>query len=230
MELLAQIVGGRSITPLTLSNVHGLTDLASALRVIFRLGARLPLGQAVFSRDRLIAPLHVIDERFLARAGKLQVRRWGTAEMTGDLLSVLATVPAADAAICAVQGDTGVNHPLAFAPVVHRGDRVDVHFLEASGGGSIRSNILSSLVRDLVVVDHYMYSSAAGSCIILREVGALFLAHCLPRGMSGAVTCLAGTEQIVGFVHGNAAENDGAAICLDPRPLIASLGPGALSN
>jgi hypothetical protein len=78
-------------------------------------------------------------------------------------------------------------------------------------------------IREIVTIDRYEYRSASGAIVSTRNISAIFLDKKMSLGTSGAPVCHSDSGKIVGFIHGNAAENDSFAICLDPKPLWASL-------
>nr|WP_315250266.1 hypothetical protein [uncultured Duganella sp.] len=69
-------------------------------------------------------------------------------------------------------------------------------------------------VRRLVLARQHQYRAASGEHIAVQQVQVLFLSAPLSAGWSGAPVRLAAGGAVLGFIHGNAAANGDAAVCL----------------
>jgi hypothetical protein len=200
-----------------------MTDVATALCVLYRPGDRVALGHGVRVPGGVLTCLHVLDAGSLDRPGGVRADGAGGRERGAEVAAVLSAVPAADAVLCAALGDGPRSEPVTLAAPPRVGDPVELHYLAGAPGEALAHRTLPCHVRDLVEVTAHAYRSASGTRRILNGVRVLFLDRPVSRGLSGAPVCAARGGGVVGFVHGNAAANGGAAVCLDPTPLLGLL-------
>jgi hypothetical protein len=198
-----------------------MSDLKDNLRLICHPEARSPLGQGILSGPFFLIPLHVLNSDFLRGVAGVRIGKPSYARLTQSSISILKTVPESDCAICVINERT--DYELRLANNVQVGDVLDVHILKPYDIEGVCYELTKSVVRDIVIAGCHTYQSSCGTSYSICDVLTVLLTDPMPKGSSGAAICLAGSDLIVGFVHGNAAENHGGAICLNPQPIIASL-------
>jgi hypothetical protein len=133
-------------------------------------------------------------------------------------LKLLQSFPSADAASFSVDSDLTADGSLTFAEQADEGDDLIIQWL-ALRRGAVCVQSTDCKIRETVKIGRYEYRSASGAIVSVRDISAFFLDKQMPLGSSGAPIYHAGSDKILGFVHGNAAENDSFAICLDSKPI-----------
>jgi hypothetical protein len=196
----------------------------SVLRLICDSDSPAALGQGVVWNASLLAPLHVLDESRCIGEPDVVLYQVGGQKAAVTKLKLMRCFPCADAATFSLDCDLPAQDSLNFAEQAHEGEEVIVQWLTFRRGG-ISVEAITSTVREIVKIDQYEYRSASGAIVSTRNISAIFLNNKMPLGTSGAPVYKSDSNEILGFVHGNAAANDSLAICLDPRPLRAAQNP-----
>lgn len=177
------------------------------------------LGQVMQWRCYAVAPLHVLAPaastcsmtlldpdgavRRIAGVYLLAVDR--AADLVLLRLPACAAGPAVDA-LPAPPATTTANH-LAGAVVA-----IDAVFHGCAPADGYRSR--QATVRRQVLARQHQYRAASGERIAVQQVQVLFLSAPLSAGWSGAPVRLVASGAVLGFIHGNAAANGDAAVCL----------------
>jgi len=197
----------------------------TAILGLLRAAGPAEWAQATILGDVLLASAHA------ARPGRLDGRMM---LLTADprvpeprLRSVdVREVVAADAVAARIDGGIpSVSAGLEFC-LPEPGEWVDVEWIEVDRY-RVRTRSRRTQVRRRVRVMRHRYRAASGLDVELRDVDVVCLATRLPLGTSGSVVRRAEGGAVVGLVHGSAAANEGATVCLDPRSLnevVAQLG------
>jgi hypothetical protein len=197
----------------------------NALRLVCHSSSPAALGQAIVWNNSLLVPLHVLDKSSHAERGSVVLYRPDNQRAAVTKLSLIESFPSSDAAIFSADCDFAAGGSVIFTARIDEGDDLIVQWLTLRRGAvcvqSIRGNI-----REIVKIDGYEYRSASGSIISVRDISAIFLDKKMPLGSSGAPIYHLNSGKILGFVHGNAAENDSLGISLDPTPIWASRNVG----
>jgi hypothetical protein len=189
----------------------------NVLRLICDSDFPAALGQGIVWNASLLSPLHVLDgSRRLGQRNVVLYQAGGQKAMVSKL-RLIRRFPCADAATFSVDCDLPLQS-LKFTEQAHEGEKVVVQWLTFRRGG-IGVETITSKIREVVKIDRYEYRSASGTMVRTRNISAIFLDKKMPLGSSGAPVYHSDSENIWGFVHGNAAANDSLAICLDPRSL-----------
>lgn len=182
------------------------------------------LGQVMQWRCYAVAPLHVLAPaasssmtlldpdgavRRITGVGLLAVDR--AADLVLLRLPASATGPEADAlpappTTTSTSATTAADH-LASAVVA-----IDAVFHGCAPADGYRSR--RATVRRQVLARQHQYRAASGERIAVQQVQVLFLSAPLPAGWSGAPVRLVASGAVLGFIHGNAAANGDAAVCL----------------
>lgn len=77
---------------------------------------------------------------------------------------------------------------------------------------------LTTRVRDMVKVHDYTYKTRSGRMIALETAWCVFLEAQVWPGLSGSPVVNSSGTGIIGFIHGNAAANNGSGVCLTLGP------------
>ena len=178
------------------------------------------LGQGIVWNASLLVPLHVLDESKCGREQSVTLYRAGCQKSALAKLKLIRSFPSADAATFSVDCDLTADGSMSFADQIYEGDDLMIQWLTFLRG-AVCVQTIHGKVREIVIIDRYEYRSASGALVSTLNVSAIFLDKQMPLGTSGAPVYHSDSGKIIGFVHGNAAENDSFAICLDSRPLWA---------
>ena len=165
-----------------------------------------------------MAPLHVLDEAICAGERIVALYRAGCEKTALAKLKLIESFRSADAATFSVDCDLTADGSASFAEEKAEGDDLIVQWL-ALRRGAVCVQSTDCKIREIVKIGRYDYRSASGAILSVRNISAIFLDKQMPLGSSGAPVYRAESGKILGFVHGNAAENDSFAICLDPKPI-----------
>jgi hypothetical protein len=191
------------------------------LRLICGSDFPLLLGQGMVWKESLLAPLHVLDESMCAGELSVALRQVGNEKAESAKLKLIECFPSADAAAFSVDSNLTAEGSVTFAEEKAEGDEWFVQWLTLRRGAVCVQSIHGK-IREIVKIDRYEYRSASGTIIGVRNISAIFLDKKMPLGSSGAPIYHLNSGKILGFVHGNAAENDSLGISLDPKPIWAS--------
>lgn len=179
------------------------------------------LGQVLLSGNLAVAPLHVLGPRQTrvtlldptGRAGAVELRR------------VVASDPAWDVIVFSTNI---IVQRCRFRFWFRPGEsvRVEVRTVESGGagpgpGGRVATTPLG--VRGVVSVGRHSYAAASGEINDVRELDVVFFSRPFARGSSGSPIFLKDSDDLVGFVHGNAPANSGDGVCLVPAESSAVL-------
>jgi hypothetical protein len=190
----------------------------NALRLICDTDSPAILGQGIIWNASLLAPLHVLDESTCAGEQSVALYQVGCEKPALTKLKLIQYFPSADAAAFSVDSDLTAAGSVTFAEEKAEGNEWFVQWLTFRRG-AVCVESMHGKIREIVKIDRYEYRSASGAIVSVRDISAIFLDKQMPLGSSGAPVYHAGSGKILGFVHGNAAENDSFAICLDPKPI-----------
>jgi hypothetical protein len=187
-------------------------DLTTRLVSVEYQAGDMPICQAILSRSFLVVPLHVVDS-----TAKIETLLWRGLNGSGRIISIRVELPRADLAVFTTDA-AGPSFPIRFVHNPRSGMSVCIDFLHRIGSALVHQQY-ESTIMEVVEVEKYTYLTASGNKQSLRNTKAILLKHSVNCGLSGSTVTLSGTDQIVGFIHGNAAINGWAAICLSPHPL-----------
>jgi hypothetical protein len=195
------------------------------LRLICDTDFAAALGQGIVWNSSLLAPLHVLDESLCAGGRIVALYRVGCEKAALANLKLIQTFPSADAATFSLDCGLTVDSSVTFGEKKAGDSNLIVQWLAFRRGGVYVQSI-GCKIREIAKIGSYDYRSASGTIISVHNISAIFLDKQMPLGSSGAPVYHAGSGKILGFVHGNAAENDSFAICLDPIPIWESRSQG----
>lgn len=174
------------------------------------------IAQGIIFGSTVVLPLHALDRRELLRRPHLRLLRKGHEP---SRLLVRTEFPSADGVLCEIDGPAPSAAPIhSLEDPAQRGQGVEIKYLVWQGQ-QLTVAKRAAQIRDLVQVRRHDYTSASGSPIRIDDVRVTFLSLSVPRGLSGAPVYAAQSGAIIGFIHGNAEVNGGAAVCLAHRPL-----------
>ena len=172
-------------------------------------------GQALVFSSFVMIPLHVIDKK--SPRSVCLVDRRGCRSVV-HLAGVLAIDGAWDSILYRTVGPEVPNTRRAIVRVDAAGAAVDISAITNGKSALIdHMAVLESRVREVVRIARHHFQSASGREIVARDVCAILLNDPVAPGWSGAAVSLRDSADVLGFVHGNASANDGAAVCLVPR-------------
>ena len=191
------------------------------LRLISDPDSPAALGQGIIWNASLLAPLHVLVESTCAGEQSVALYQVGCEKAELTKLKLIQSFPSADAATFSVDSDITADGPVTFAEEKAEGDELVVQWLTFRRGAVCVQSI-DCKMREIVKINRYEYRSASGTIISVRNISAIFLDKQMPLGSSGAPVYHSRSGRILGFVHGNAAENDSFGISLDPKPIWVS--------
>lgn len=160
--------------------------------------------------SQLWLPLHVLDQN-----AWLPSRRLKVVGPSGNYrldVTTAMSCPQADLAIYTLLDLSGEVPPTLVAPTVGQ----EVKILAMTQTLPFHAVPISARVRAMVSVDHYSYRTGSGVEAAAQDLLVTFLDVAAYPGLSGAPVLTANESAIVGFIHGNAPDNDGLAILLDP--------------
>jgi hypothetical protein len=169
-------------------------------------------GQVLVGPWFLLVPLHVADE--LGPPELTLLDSQGGVERV-YLREALVSDPAWDLILFRTGDGERPDWSVAWGRA-EAGDAVEVRAIglgreDEAADGFLRQR---SAVREVVEVERHGYRKASGGTAVARNVGAILLADSFSPGWSGAPVFSRRTGELLGFVHGNAGANAGAAVCL----------------
>ena len=168
------------------------------------------LSQGIVCNASLLAPLHVLDESKCVGEQVVALYQAAGRKAASTQLKLIQAFPSADAATFSVDCDLTAGGSVTFAEQAGEGGRLIVQWLTIERG-TVGVQSIYSKIREIVRIDRYEYRSASGAIVSACNISAIFLDKKMPLGTSGVPVCHSDSGKIVGFVHGDAAQNDSFA-------------------